>query len=197
MTLFFALGGLGGSMSVLMQVPGVGVGGRWWTCERRGRVGLVASHLHSHHPLVAAPAAPLPPLLLVLSLLPMQGKSLWSSSHFTTAVIGLILLALQGMTSAFFEVGGQRGGRRWLPVLRWRRKRRQPAFRGGLVGSLGVGGDGDGGLRFSAPLACAAACIPFVQDDPSARGIHAYLGSAILALFLYHGTLGLQLGLSL
>ncbi|EFN52967.1 hypothetical protein CHLNCDRAFT_137360 [Chlorella variabilis] len=84
MTLFFALGGLGGSMSVLMQ-----------------------------------------------------GKSLWSSSHFTTAVIGLILLALQGMTSAFFE------------------------------------------------------------DDPSARGIHAYLGSAILALFLYHGTLGLQLGLSL
>jgi hypothetical protein len=62
---------------------------------------------------------------------------MWSSSHVTTGVIGLVLLALQGMLSAFFE------------------------------------------------------------DDPNARGLHAYLGSAILALFLVHGALGLQLGLSI
>ncbi|KAI7835550.1 hypothetical protein COHA_010554 [Chlorella ohadii] len=84
MTIFFALGALGGSMSMLMQ-----------------------------------------------------GKDLWSSGHFTTGVIGLVLLGLQGMLSAFFE------------------------------------------------------------DDPNARGLHAYFGSAILALFLVHGALGLQLGLSL
>ncbi len=36
-----------------------------------------------------------------------------------------------------------------------------------------------------------------LQDDPNARGLHAYFGSAILALFLVHGALGLQLGLSL
>ena len=52
---------------------------------------------------------------------PLQGRDLWSSSHFTTAVIGLVLLSLQGMLSFFFEVGegqgggGQagRGGGRW------------------------------------------------------------------------------------
>lgn len=84
MTIFFALGGLGGSMSMLMQ-----------------------------------------------------GKDLWSSSHFTTAVIGLVLLSAQGMLSLFFE------------------------------------------------------------DDPNARGLHAYFGSAILALFVVHAGLGLQLGLSI
>ncbi|KAL4422379.1 hypothetical protein ABPG75_008576 [Micractinium tetrahymenae] len=84
MTIFFALGALGGSMSMLMQ-----------------------------------------------------GKDMWSSSHFVTGVIGLVLLGLQGMLSAFFE------------------------------------------------------------DDPNARGLHAYFGSAILALFLVHAGLGLQLGLSI
>ena len=69
MTIFFALGALGGSMSALMQ-----------------------------------------------------GRDLWTSTHFTTAVAGLVLLLLQGMLSAFFEVrrrwavGGGRwavGGGRW------------------------------------------------------------------------------------
>ncbi|PSC73843.1 hypothetical protein C2E20_3010 [Micractinium conductrix] len=67
----------------------------------------------------------------------MQGKDLWSSSHFTTGIIGLVLLGLQGMLSAFFD------------------------------------------------------------DDPNARGLHAYFGTAILALFVIHAALGLQLGLSL
>lgn len=35
------------------------------------------------------------------------------------------------------------------------------------------------------------------QDDPNARGLHAYFGTAILALFVIHAALGLQLGLSL
>ncbi|PRW45382.1 transcriptional Sir2 family isoform B [Chlorella sorokiniana] len=84
MTIFFALGALGGSMSLLMQ-----------------------------------------------------GKDMWTSTHFVTGVTGLVLLGLQGMLSAFFE------------------------------------------------------------DDPNARGLHAYFGTAILALFVWHGALGLQLGLSL
>jgi hypothetical protein len=37
----------------------------------------------------------------------------------------------------------------------------------------------------------------FFQDDPNARGFHAYLGSGIMALFLVHAALGLQLGLSI
>lgn len=43
---------------------------------------------------------------------PRQGKDMWSSSHFVTGVIGLVLLGLQGMLSAFFEV--RRGGGRWV-----------------------------------------------------------------------------------
>jgi hypothetical protein len=39
----------------------------------------------------------------------VQGKELWASTHFTTAVIGLVLLGLQGMLSAFFEVRGWAG----------------------------------------------------------------------------------------
>lgn len=30
---------------------------------------------------------------------------MWSSSHAVTGVIGLVLLGLQGMLAAFFEVG--------------------------------------------------------------------------------------------
>lgn len=37
----------------------------------------------------------------------------------------------------------------------------------------------------------------FFQDDPSARGLHAYLGAFILVLFSIHAFLGLQLGLSI
>lgn len=37
----------------------------------------------------------------------------------------------------------------------------------------------------------------FFQDDPNARGLHAFLGSAIMALFVVHMGLGLQLGLSI
>ena len=36
----------------------------------------------------------------------------------------------------------------------------------------------------------------FFEDDPNARGLHAYLGTAILALFAVHAVLGLNLGLS-
>lgn len=72
----------------------------------------------------------------LMSLL-MQGKPLTASPHFITGSIGLLLLALQGMLSAFFE------------------------------------------------------------DDPSLRGTHAYLGTAILALLCAHAVFGLQLGLSI
>lgn len=72
----------------------------------------------------------------MMSLL-MQGKPLTQSPHFVTGSIGLLLLALQGMLSAFFE------------------------------------------------------------DDPGLRGTHAYLGTAILALFCAHAFFGLQLGLSI
>ena len=34
------------------------------------------------------------------------------------------------------------------------------------------------------------------QGKPELRSVHAYLGSAILALFLVHAAFGLQLGLS-
>jgi Protein of unknown function (DUF4079) len=37
----------------------------------------------------------------------------------------------------------------------------------------------------------------FFDDDPSARGIHAFLGSGVLLLFVIHMGLGIQLGLSL
>lgn len=40
-----------------------------------------------------------------LMSLTMQGKPLLSSPHATTGLIGLALLALQGMLSAFFEDG--------------------------------------------------------------------------------------------
>ena len=46
---------------------------------------------------------------------------------------------------------------------------------------------------------CCPFCPPFAspQDDPNARGVHAYLGTGILGLFVVHSALGLQLGLSL
>lgn len=37
----------------------------------------------------------------------------------------------------------------------------------------------------------------FAAQGKSARDAHAYLGTAILALFLVHAGLGLQLGLSI
>ncbi|GAB4821366.1 hypothetical protein N2152v2_008412 [Parachlorella kessleri] len=37
----------------------------------------------------------------------------------------------------------------------------------------------------------------FFEDDSNARGLHAYLGTGIMALFLIHAALGLQLGLSI
>ena len=45
-------------------------------------------------------------------------------------------------------------------------------------------------------LALQAMMPLFFQDDPNARGIHAYLGTGIMALFVVHAALGLQLGLS-
>ena len=42
------------------------------------------------------------------------------------------------------------------------------------------------------------AMLPLLfADEPGLRGVHAYLGTAILALFCVHAVLGLQLGLSL
>jgi len=37
----------------------------------------------------------------------------------------------------------------------------------------------------------------FFADDPNARGLHAYLGTGIMALFFVHAALGLKLGLSI
>ena len=55
--------------------------------------------------------------VLLLNCLPptptlLQGRDLWTSTHFTTAAIGLVLLSMQGMLSLFFEVGGRVCG--WL-----------------------------------------------------------------------------------
>lgn len=42
------------------------------------------------------------------------------------------------------------------------------------------------------------AMLPLLfADEPGLRGVHAYLGTGILALFCVHAFLGLQLGLSL
>lgn len=37
----------------------------------------------------------------------------------------------------------------------------------------------------------------FFEDDPAARSIHAYFGTGIMALFIVHMTLGINLALSL
>jgi hypothetical protein len=37
----------------------------------------------------------------------------------------------------------------------------------------------------------------FFEDDPNARGLHAFFGTAIMALFVVHMVLGIQLGLSI
>eukprot|EP01025_Chloroclados_australasicus_P069329 TRINITY_DN9767_c0_g1_i2.p2 TRINITY_DN9767_c0_g1~~TRINITY_DN9767_c0_g1_i2.p2 ORF type:complete len:151 (-),score=14.13 TRINITY_DN9767_c0_g1_i2:905-1321(-) len=37
----------------------------------------------------------------------------------------------------------------------------------------------------------------FFEDDPNARGLHAYFGTGIMALFVVHMTLGLKLGFSI
>lgn len=60
-----------------------------------------------------------------------------------------------------------------------------------------------GALVACLPADCHSAhhCTPSthltLQDDPSARGMHAYFGTGILALFFVHAGLGLQLGLGL
>ena len=46
-------------------------------------------------------------------------------------------------------------------------------------------------------LAAQAMMPLFFAEDPNARGIHAFLGSGIMALFLVHLALGLQLGFSI
>jgi hypothetical protein len=37
----------------------------------------------------------------------------------------------------------------------------------------------------------------FFEDDPNARGVHAFFGSGILALFVAHMAVGVKLGLSI
>lgn len=46
-------------------------------------------------------------------------------------------------------------------------------------------------------LAFQAMLPLFFSEDQSTRGLHAYLGTGIMALFLVHAALGLQLGLSI
>ena len=67
----------------------------------------------------------------------MQGQHIFSSSHVWTGLTGIVLLLVQGMLSLFFK------------------------------------------------------------EDPGARTTHAFLGTAILALFFVHAFIGLRLGLSL
>ncbi|GJP31550.1 hypothetical protein CLOM_g11273 [Closterium sp. NIES-68] len=45
-------------------------------------------------------------------------------------------------------------------------------------------------------LTIQAAMTSQFKSNPDLRGVHAYLGSAIMLLFVVHGILGLQLGLS-
>ncbi len=82
------------------------VGGFMLHLCKRGSTWPAASLLVGSHRVLDAQRAvcqldlPLRTCWLVV----LQGKDLWSSGHFTTGVIGLVLLGLQGMLSAFFEV---------------------------------------------------------------------------------------------
>lgn len=159
---------------------------------------------------------------------PWQGKDMWTSTHFVTGVVGLVLLGLQGMLSAFFEVCALHGSGHI--VLLWVHCIAPPGSTAAMrvwcmlcgakaaVAWQDVAGarwtwPGLQGLLFAgvevhqiAPATAAGLPIaplflqflaPSTQDDPNARGLHAYFGTAILALFVWHGALGLQLGLSL
>merc|ERR1712012_1403071 len=52
------------------------------------------------------------------------------------------------------------------------------------------------GLAGLRPLGFNGMLALFFEHDPNARPLHAYLGSATMAIFVIHAVLGLQLGLS-